>query len=451
MTTTLTRTAGNLAAATPKTRDRYVDFLRVASLAVVMLGHWLMAVVVWADGRLQTSNVLEVTPSARWLTWLFQVMPVFFIVGGFSNSASLAAARRDDVAYGTWLGSRLRRLVRPVLAFALVWTAVAAAMVAAGLNPRDLRAGSIAQPLWFLAVYVVVVAAAPLMLAAQERWGWWVTIVMGVTVLAVDVARWTFGVPVIGWLNLGVVWLFAHQLGVAWRAGSVTGWSRSRLVLLAAAGMGTLVVLSTSFGYPGSMVGGVEAGKTNTFPPSFAIVALAVWQFGAVLVLRPVIDRWLARRRVWATVVAANGMAMTLYLWHITALVIVTAVVLPAGLLPSPDAGSAAWWAWRPVWIVLLAAALVPLVALFARVESAPIAKSEVTRWRAVVAAGAITAAMGMLALRGFAVNGMPAGLPLVALGLLGVGAWLVGAQSARAAIESRATSAVQDARAART
>ena len=73
MTTTLTRTSGNLAAgdlaaATPKTRDRYVDFLRVASLMVVMLGHWLMAVVIWADGRLQTSNVLEVTPAARRLT-----------------------------------------------------------------------------------------------------------------------------------------------------------------------------------------------------------------------------------------------------------------------------------------------------------------------------------------------------------------------------------------------
>ena len=432
MTTTLTRTAGHLAAATPKTRDRYVDFLRVASLAVVMLGHWLMAVVVWSDGRLHTSNVLEVTPAARWLTWLFQVMPVFFIVGGFSNSASLAAARRDGIDYGTWLGSRLRRLVRPVLAFALVWTALAAAMVVAGLNPRDLRAGSIAQPLWFLAVYVVVVALAPAMLSAQQRWGWGVTLTLGATVVAVDIARWSFGVPLVGWLNLGLVWLFAHQLGVAWRSGSVTGWSRGRHVGLAAAGMGTLVVLTSWFGYPGSMVGGIEAGRTNTFPPSFAIVALAVWQFGAVLALRPLVDRWLARPRVWATVVAANGMAMTLYLWHITALVVVTAAVLPAGLLPSPEAGTLAWWAWRPVWIVLLAAAMVPLVALFARVESAPLTKSDVARWRAVAAAAAITVAMGMLARRGFAVAGMPAGLPVVALGLLGTAGCLVGARSAR-------------------
>ncbi len=423
--------AGALAAATPKSRDRYVDFLRVASLAVVMLGHWLMAVVVWADGRLQTSNILEVTPSARWLTWLFQVMPVFFIVGGFSNAASLAAARRDGVTYGTWLGSRLRRLVRPVLAFAMVWTAVAAAMVAAGLHPRDLRAGSIAQPLWFLAVYVVVVAVAPTMVAAQQRWGWRATVGLGATVLAVDVARWGYGVPMVGWLNLGVVWLFAHQLGVAWRTGSVGTWSRSRLAVVAAAGMGALVVLTSTFGYPGSMVGGLEAGRSNTFPPSFAIVALAVWQFGAVLAIRPLVDRWLSRPRVWRTVVAANGMAMTLFLWHLTALVIVTAAVLPSGLLPSPEAGSAAWWAWRPVWIALLAVALVPLVAVFARVESARMRPAEVSGWRAVAAAAAITVAMGLLARRGFAVAWMPAGLPLVALGLLGTGWWLVAARPA--------------------
>ena len=71
------------------------------------------------------------------------------------------------------------------------------------------------------------------------------------------------------------------------------------------------------------------------------------------------------------------------------------------------------------MWIVLLAAALVPLVAVFARVEAARLAPRTVAGWRAVGAAAAITVAMGMLARRGFAVPGMPAGLPVVALGLL--------------------------------
>lgn len=427
MTATLTPprpAAAQLAALTPLRRDRYVDFLRAFSLAVVMFGHWLMAAVVWNGDSLRAANVLETTPWARWLTWAFQVMPVFFIVGGFANTASWTAARRDGKGYGTWLGVRLARLVRPVLAFAVVWTGAAAAISVAGIEPAALRAGSIAQPLWFLAVYVAVVAVAPSMVRAQQRWGAAVVCTLGAAVAAVDIARWWFDVPFVGWANLGLVWLFAHQLGIAWRHGTIGAWPRHRHAALALAGFAGLLALTQLAGYPDSMVGGVGEARSNTFPPSLALVVLAVWQFGLLLALRPAVDRWLARPRAWAAVITANGMAMTLYLWHLTALVIVAAAVLPTGLLPQPATGSAAWWALRPVWIVLLGIALVPLVALFGRVETARLRPTCPPAWRAALAAALVTVGMGLLARRGFAAPGMPGGLPLVALGLLGTAWW---------------------------
>ena len=419
-------TARALAATTPGTRERYVDFLRVLSLAIVMFGHWLMAVVSWRDGRLVAGNILESAPAAQWLTWLFQIMPVVFIVGGFANTASWTAARRDGRTYGEWLGSRLARLVRPVLVFAAVWCAVVAGLTLAGADPRALRAGSIAQPLWFLAVYAVVVALAPLMVTAQRRWGWGVAVALGAGVALVDIARWPFGVPFVGWANLGLVWLFAHQLGVAWRtrAEAVAALPRRRVALVAAGGLAALLVMTFVAGYPRSMVGGVEA-RSNTFPPSLALVALAVWQFGLALLARPAVNRWLERPRAWRSVVAANGMAMTVFLWHLTALVLVAAVMLPAGWLPQPEAGSAAWWALRPVWLALLAVAIVPLVAVFARFESARLAPRPASSARTAVAALIITAGMAVLARKGFVAAGMPLNLPLVGVGLLLTG-WFV-------------------------
>ena len=425
LTTSVRPSAEAVAAATPARRERYVDFLRVFSLAVVMLGHWLMAVVEWSDGRLVAGNILESAPAVQWLTWVFQIMPVFFVVGGFSNTASWTAAVRDGRGYGDWLGSRLVRLLRPVLAFALAWCAVVVALTVAGVDPASVRARSIAQPLWVLAVYVVVVAAAPAMVAAHRRWGWAAPVVMAAGVALVDLARWPLGVPLVGWVNLALVWLFAHQLGIAWRDGAVTSWSRRRVAGLAVVGLGGLFVLTGAVGYPHSMVGGVGEARSNTFPPSLALVALGLWQFAAALLLRPAVDRWLDRPRAWGAVVAANGMAMTVFLWHLTALLVVAAVALPGGWMPQPAAGSGAWWAMRPVWLVLLVLALVPLVAVFARIElrrPRPFATAP-SGLRAGLAALLVATGMAFLARKGFVNQGMPLGLPVVGVGLVG-GGW---------------------------
>lgn len=415
--TTLTATrSSTLAAATSARRERYVDFLRVFSLAVVMLGHWLMAGVEFRDGRLVASNVLEVAPAAQWLTWVFQIMPVFFVVGGFANTASWTAAGRDGRGYGEWLPGRLTRLVRPVLVFAAVWVVAVAALAALGVAPAAVRAGSIAQPLWFLAVYVVVVALAPAMVAAQRRWGWGVSVSLAGVVAAVDLLRWPLGVPLIGWLNLALVWLFAHQLGVAWRDGAVARWSRRQFWLLAGVGVGGLIVLTGVLAYGRSMVG-VGDGRSNTFPPSLALVALGVWQFGLAMLVRPAVDRWLDRPRTWTAVVAANGMAMTVFLWHLTALLLVAAVSLPGGWLPAPSVGTAAWWAWRPLWLVAPAVALIPLVWLFARVELRRVPAPAPGGVRAGAAAVLVAAGLAVLARKGFAGPAMMAGGGLVVTG----------------------------------
>lgn len=412
-----------MAAATPAGRDRYVDFLRVASMVVVVLGHWLMAVVVFEGGRLRASNVLETVPDARWLTWALQVMPLFFVVGGYANAASWAAAGRDGLGYGTWLGTRLGRLVRPALVFAAVWSALVLALRATGVDPGAVRAGSIAQPLWFLAVYVVVVALAPAAVAVHRCWGGWAAVALAATVAAADAGHRALGLPLVVWANLAAVWLFAHQLGVIWRLGLVSTWSKGRLLAMAVGALVGLGALCGGLGYAVSMVGGTDEGWSNTFPPSFALVAVAVWQFATALALRPVADRWLARPRAWTAVVAANGLAMTFYLWHMTALLAVSALTLPTGLLPETPTGTAAWWAWRPVWVALSVAALVPLVAVFARTEApAPRgarAAAAVTTTRALVATGLAAGGMAVLARHGFTAPAMPLGVPVVALALV--------------------------------
>lgn len=54
-----------VAAATPGDRDRYLDLLRGLALTVVVLGHWLLAVVWMHDGQLRVTTVLDAAPGKR--------------------------------------------------------------------------------------------------------------------------------------------------------------------------------------------------------------------------------------------------------------------------------------------------------------------------------------------------------------------------------------------------
>ena len=66
-------------------RDRYVDFIRAFSLLVVVAWHWVFTILVWEDDGPHASNPIGFTTGLWAATWAFQVMPLFFYVGGYGH------------------------------------------------------------------------------------------------------------------------------------------------------------------------------------------------------------------------------------------------------------------------------------------------------------------------------------------------------------------------------
>lgn len=359
-----------LAGATPATRDRYVDLLRVASLGAVVLGHWLMAAVT-PDG---VGNLLAVVPELQPLTWLLQVMPVFFFVGGFSHALSYRSLLRKrpegsegsgDSVYSAFLRARLQRLLRPTTVFVLVWGAAALLVQllggGGGLTGVTLR--MVTQPLWFIGIYLAMVAFTPPLLKLHERYGWRAFAGLAGAALAVDVLRFAAGVPYVEFLNFAFVWLAVHQLGFLRADGRVR-----RPALLAGAGLVTAGALVAFGPYPLSMVGMPGEKVSNMAPPTLALLCHGLWLVGAVELLRAPAARLLERPRVWRAVVAANGVAMTAFLWHLTAMFGVYGALLALDAeLPEP--ASAGWWAQVPLRLALAAALTAGLVAAFRAFE----------------------------------------------------------------------------------
>lgn len=359
-----------LAEKTPPGRDRYVDFLRAFSICVVVIGHWLLAIVFVDDGRIDGVNALHVIDGLWLATWLLQVMPLFFFVGGFSNLVTLDSLGRKGGDYAQFISSRADRLLRPTAIFLAVWIPIAIAVdLFTGFSDRvqELAFELLGRPLWFLGVYMIMIGLAPAMLKLHRRYGVRALAVMAGTAVAVDIMDLGLGVPMVGNLNYLSVWLFAHQLGFFYAEGSLVRLGRKAFAAMAVGGLALLTVL-TAFGpYSVSMVG-LVGERSNTNPPTICILILSVWQVGLAMLLREPIGRFLSRTRTWAVVIALNAMIMTMFLWHQTAVLIVVALLYPLGF-PQPVAGTPQWWAVRPLWVAVLAVVLAGLVATFARFE----------------------------------------------------------------------------------
>lgn len=403
----------SMAAATPDTRDRYVDFLRVASLGGVMVGHFMMAAIIVGGSSgmapFSFTNILSVEPATRAATLLFQVMPIFFAVGGFAHAVAWRSVRRRGGGFADFVYARISRLVRPALVFIALWTVTA--IVVEEVSEGDDSVAAVLQVsgqlLWFIGIYLIAAACAPLMLAAHDRWGWRVLAVLGTLAAAVDIARLGADVPGVMWLNFLFVWLAVHQLGffyadgVADRVGDV----KLGAVLLVLGGSATaLLIVAGPYGtamvsYPGEAL-------SNLAPPTVVLLTFAVAQQGLLLMLRPAATRWLATPSVWKGVIVGGGVAMTAYLWHFTALIGMYAGFYFLGAPVFPEPGTASWWLWRfPLLLVFLT--LVAVLVLVFRGFDRPSPRAGVVgrSWVRGSAAtvGVVCAIVGMV---GFAVVG---------------------------------------------
>ena len=87
----------DMAASAKSDRNRAVDFYRALAMLAVAFGHWLALVAVEdSAGELVGGNALEYVPALGWATWLLQVMPLFFVVGGFSSACLLYTSDAAD-------------------------------------------------------------------------------------------------------------------------------------------------------------------------------------------------------------------------------------------------------------------------------------------------------------------------------------------------------------------
>jgi len=417
----------SLAEQTPDSRNRYVDLLRALSIIAVVIGHWIISAPFLDGGRPTLPHILDISPWTHWLTWLFQVMPVFFFVGGYSNYTAWEASQKKGQSYSVWLSSRLQRLLYPVLPLILGWALLAILGQLFGLPQSYIQVASqiAIVPTWFLAVYILVVLFVPLTYRAWQKFG---LLSIAPLLLGAAILDWGFfnlqwyG---LAWFNYLFVWLAIHQIGFGWRAGVfgrplITFWL-CPLALLA------LYLLVTFGPYPLSLVGVPGDEISNTLPPKLPLLLLGLAQIALCMSLEPLAKVLLSNKRVWAGVILINAMIMTLFLWHSTAMMLVIgSVFLLMPELYNIYPGSSNWWLSRPLWILAYALATLPLLLLFSKYENPKKAENPPGLISLFFGCLLTSAAIGYLAKNGFGgaahwiIDGSAIALVVIGVSLIG-------------------------------
>src|SRR4051812_25714938 len=204
--------------ATEQTQAAYLDFLRLVSLSGIVLAESVLAF------------AMRGTAEPRWLwplTWVLQLVPLFFLAGGHANLLAWRNAREDGAAYGTYLVGRIGWLIRPVLAFVIAWLVIPLSLELLEAPESTITAFGrlIVQPLWLLGLYLLVVALTPAMHELHRRLPFATPVVLAAGVVALDVA----GGVVAGHLGGVLVALLFGQLAFHYADGTL--WRLPRWVL----------------------------------------------------------------------------------------------------------------------------------------------------------------------------------------------------------------------------
>ena len=310
-------------------RDRVMDAVKALALLLVVAGHAL-AWTVTSEGSV--INTLDAVPYMFPLTWVLQILPLFFLLAG--AGLTRLSGSREARGYLSRL-TRLSAPALPLIAFTIVLALAASAL--AGADAAGAAGVLPVQLVWFLGVYLVLVAAAPLLVRCSGPWaiGIWLILILGVDLLRINVNE------LIGWANLILVWGLFAAIGT--RLERLRALRPPILILGTITFAAGAVVASVVGPYSPALIStGAVEGISNLAPPTIVLALVGLAQICLLLLLWPLLKRTLDHDRLWVPVAIFASRAMEIYLWHM--LVFTLAIAAMIGLAIAPAALSLLWW-----------------------------------------------------------------------------------------------------------
>ncbi|WP_240694917.1 acyltransferase [Cryobacterium sp. SO1] len=349
-----------LPAARERVRETGIDFVRALCIIGVVLMHAIMVGVTVGNTGPVFSNASHGTWWVAPLSWVLMVVPLFFVIGGFSGILFYRRLRATGGTAAGFIAARIHRLLLPaLLVFAVVGSGLALlTLLGVPANLVGVAGLYYSQPLWFLGVFLLCQALLPALTTAHERAPLRSLAALTTLAAGVDIARAISGIDSLGFFNLAFVWLALQQLGFFFADGTIDRLSRRARALI---GFGAVAALALACGsglYSPDLI-------ANVNPPTTALLLVGIAHTSGLSLFRAGLETISRRPGAVAITSFVTPRAMTIYLWHMPVLLAMAGISAISAMvfgIDLPALSTAAWWLGRPVWLIV-AFVLIAIVA----------------------------------------------------------------------------------------
>lgn len=342
-------------------RDQFIDLIRAFGTCAIILLHWLLIQATLEGHTLTPDNALD----RQWgwtLTMLLNTVPLmFFAAGAGAGFSHLQQKTSKSQKYITFLRKRIARLAPAPLALASFWTLLlfVSAPFTNLQQPVWLAARTVVQPLWFVAVLLVLASLTPILIWGAKKYYYQ-------TLLVLIVASVLFEGSL---LTIVSIWGIAYYLGIGF---SMRKFSQLTLTLKAAICITltlVLVIQCTFLTYSPFMIGVPSQNVSNMAPPNLVMLTFATLQIALTITFAPHLTKLSQHKSLTHIINWLNTQGMRCYVWHLSAAFMVVGLTLFVAHQTMPTPWSLPWLATRPIWLALCSAFLIALVKLSKKLE----------------------------------------------------------------------------------
>ena len=310
---------------TSRSRERFIDFIKVVGLIMVIFNTEYLLDFKKSAGELLVYNESFTNPEKTKFTWFTTGISLFFFSTGFTNKIAWYSNVGRDGSQWKFLTDRVNTLMGPVL----VW--IGTITILLNLFSRVLNfplylttqedgmitiTEFIMWPLWIVAIYLVVVIFCPLTIYMHKKNPYLTVVVLTFMTVAVDTIEFSLSLSYISLLNYLLFWLTIHQIGYFFADGKIFTYAPSLFATVSIISYiylfyrfsNTIDVMSVS-GYRLSEV-------SNEDPPTIYYLVSSIGLLSFFLFFRKPFEELMKNKNTWIFLSIVHSNIYTIFLWH---------------------------------------------------------------------------------------------------------------------------------------